>query len=260
MTVIVTTCLRPNTVLEDRALQISEQLKLQYIEREKVSIDKLHEKLQASILVVGKNRLEYFPIGYQEPIFFHPSSAMFRVKRLVREEKDPLIEVCKLEKGDSFLDCTLGLCSDSIVAAYHVGEKGHVVGLEVNQILSHIVKTGLKTWDTTYSPLLDALNRIEVINTSFHEYLSNLPDQSFDCVYFDPMFEHTIEESESMRKWERLADYSTIDERVVREACRVAKKRVVLKAHYRSHWFEEFGFTRLPRKSAKFHFGFIEKK
>jgi hypothetical protein len=44
------------------------------------------------------------------------------------------------------------------------------------------------------------------------------------------------------------------------EAVRVAKKRVILKDHYKSTRFVKFGFQVLRRKTAKFHFAFIEKQ
>jgi 16S rRNA (guanine1516-N2)-methyltransferase len=44
------------------------------------------------------------------------------------------------------------------------------------------------------------------------------------------------------------------------EALRVAKKRVVLKAHYRSPLFERYGFQRMTRPNIKFHYGVVEKK
>ena len=38
----------------------------------------------ADVLVAGKNRYELYRIGMEEPFFFHPNSAAFRLKRLVK--------------------------------------------------------------------------------------------------------------------------------------------------------------------------------
>ncbi|HWO76317.1 MAG TPA: class I SAM-dependent methyltransferase [Bacillus sp. (in: firmicutes)] len=260
MTAYISTNLRPNEKILIQTKQAAKQLNLPYIERGKRSIESLQQETMSDILIIGKERMELYPFGSLEPIFFHPSSAMFRIKRLERGEKDPLIEVSQLSEGDSFLDCTLGLGSDSIVAAYQAGETGTVVGIEKNQLLFFLVKEGFKNWLTEYIPLQQALRRIKPINTSYLTHLNQLPDNSFDCVYFDPMFDQTIEEAEVMRNWGKVAQFTELGQTAIEHAVRVARKRVVLKAHYRSPLFKELGFTQIVRKSAKFHFGFIEVK
>lgn len=258
MKAYITTCLRPDESLKIRAKHISDTLNLPFIERRKTSVQNLQKQTRTPILVVGKERLELFPLDSEEPLFFHPSSSLFRMKRLDRLEKDSFIEISGLSTGDALLDCTLGLASDSLVAAYWVGSAGKVVGLEANPLLAYIVNEGLQCWPTDYPPLQSAMNKVQVMNFSYEDYLRQLPDHSYDCVYFDPMFEHSIEESEVMRNWGEIAKYSHLNKEVIEEAKRVAKKRVVLKAHYKSQSFEELGFKQMVRKSAKFHFGYIE--
>ncbi|MET3696033.1 putative SAM-dependent methyltransferase [Bacillus oleivorans] len=260
MTAYISTNLRPNEKILLKTKQIASQLNLPLIERGKRSIASLQQETMSEILIIGKERMELYPYGSLVPIFFHPSSAMFRIKRLERGEPDPFIDVSLLSKGDSILDCTLGLGSDSLVAAYQVGEMGTVLGIEENQLLFFLVKEGFKSWLTEYIPLQQALRRVRAENASYLTYLSQLPSKSFDCVYFDPMFDSTIEEAEVMRNWEKAAQFSELGQSAIEQAVRVAKKRVVLKAHYRSPLFKELGFTQIVRRSAKFHFGFIDIK
>ena len=59
-----------------------------------------HEQYEQDVLVVGKNRLAIYPKGTEESFFFHPNSAMFRVKRLMRGENDPFVQTT-LERNDS---------------------------------------------------------------------------------------------------------------------------------------------------------------
>ena len=258
LTAYVSTNLRPNQDILVKTKDIADQLNLPFIERGKKSIESLQNETMSDLLIIGKERIELYPFGSLQPIFFHPSSAMFRIKRLERGETDPLVEVSLLSAGDSFLDCTLGLGSDSLVAAYQVGEAGKVVGIEENQLLFFLVKEGFKNWITEYIPLQKALRLVKPENTSYLTYLSQLPDKSFDCVYFDPMFDSAIDEAEVMRNWGKVAQYSKLRQSEIEQALRVARKRVVLKAHYKSPLFKELGFTQIVRKSAKFHFGFIE--
>lgn len=97
---LITTSFRANEQTIETAKALAEDLHGEYVERRKQSVKQLALK-RGDVLVVGKERFEWYqPNG--EKFFFHPSSAMFRVKRLLREEKDPLIEAAQLKPGDSF--------------------------------------------------------------------------------------------------------------------------------------------------------------
>jgi predicted methyltransferase len=255
---IVTTAGRTNDIMVERAQKIAKNLKAPYVERKKLSTAKMKENYNDDILVVGKERNEIFTLNECEPIFFHPNSAMFRVKRVISGERDPFINVCKLSKGDSLLDCTLGLASDSIVASFTVGSNGRVVGLEANPYISFLVKSGLKEWQTSLKSMNDAMKRIDVINENYTKFLPTLDSNSFDVVYFDPMFDTTISSSQGIQGIKNLALHQTISKDIIAHAKRVAKRRVVIKNHWQSEMFDDLGFTVLKRPTAKFHYGFID--
>ncbi|MFZ7944193.1 hypothetical protein [Neobacillus sp. 19] len=106
-----------------------------------------------TVIVVGKDRVELFEKGSTLPFFFHPNSAMFRIKRLLSGENDPFADAAQLTEGMTILDCTLGLASDAIVASFLVGKGGHVTGLEGHKYLAYIVQEGLKvlgSWSANY--------------------------------------------------------------------------------------------------------------
>ncbi|MEH7381899.1 class I SAM-dependent methyltransferase [Bacillus sp. JJ1533] len=255
---IVTTAGRTNDDLVKLAHKVAVELEVTYIPRKKRSIFNLHEQTEDDILVVGKNRIEIHPLLGDEPLFFHPNSAMFRMKRLMKGEHDPFIQASGLEKGNTILDCTLGLGSDSIVASFVVGEEGKVVSLEGDKYLFYLLKGGLKSWDTGFPLMNEAMARIEVKNKNYESYLASCPPKSFDVVYFDPMFEESIEESEGIKGLRNFAIYSTLSPEVLEAAKRVAKQKIVLKDHWKSEYFDKYGFTVFRRKSAKFHFGIID--
>ncbi|WP_423407157.1 class I SAM-dependent methyltransferase [Heyndrickxia sp. MSNUG] len=256
----VTTAGRTNEEITAHARKIADDLNAEFVPRKKRSIFAIQEKLSDHCLVISKERLELYPFGEKEPFFFHPNSAMFRIKRLMNGENDPLIQSGKLAAGMSFLDCTLGLGSDSIVASYAVGTRGYVTGVEARPELSYLVKTGLKSWDSGYEAINQAMANINVVNEYSHDFLKKLDDDSFDCVYFDPMFDESIFESDGIRGLSHFAVYEGLSKEMMDHALRVAKKRVILKDHFRSTRFDEFGFKVNRRKSAKFHFGVIEKE
>lgn len=255
---IVTTAGRPDNQSLRLAEAASKALNAPVIERRKRSVKKLAEYESANVIVAGKNRYEYYPYGVTEPFFFHPSSAAFRLKRVARGEHDPFLEAVNLQEGDSMLDCTLGIGSDSMLAAYTVGETGKVVGCEGNPNVAFIVCEDMERYDISELPLLKCMERIHVISILAIDYLKKQPDHSFDVVYMDPMFEEPIEESNNFAPLRDAGLHEALTDEWVYEAKRVAKKRVVLKAHFRSPLFERYHFKRDIRLNAKFHYGIIE--
>lgn len=256
---IVTTAGRTNPYMIRLAQGIANDLKATYISRKKQSVQTLSEE-HGDVLVVGKSRLEWHKRGGTEPFFFHPNSAMFRLKRLQKGEHDPLIAAADLKPGDTFLDCTLGLGSDSITASYAVGSKGNVTAAEANPLVAYLVEKGLETWETGVDEFDDCMRRIQVKSGNHVDLLKELDANSYDVVYFDPMFEEAITESDGIGRLRSLSEYSPITEETIKEAKRVAAKRVVLKDHWKSPSFDELGFQVFKRKSAKFHYGVIETK
>jgi hypothetical protein len=256
---IITTAGRTNKEMKILAIKIAEKFQCKFVERNKASIDYLKAYYMMDILIIGKNRFEYYPLNTAQPFFFHPNSAVFRIKRLINQEHDPFIQATNLSKGMSFLDCTLGLASDSIVASYAVGSNGYVEGLEVNEIIAFLVKTGLKEWKTSHSTIDNAMRRVKVKHVNALEELIKKEENSMDCVYLDPMFEEEIS-SDGIHSLKKLAYYEELTEEIINHAKRVAKQRVVLKDHFKSSRFDRFQFEQLKRKSAKFHYGIWLKK
>ncbi|MFC0477987.1 class I SAM-dependent methyltransferase [Robertmurraya beringensis] len=255
----VTTAGRTNPDMIEEAKQIALALECPYQERRKKSVQTLQSLYKDDCIVVGKERLELFLMNGEEPFFFHPNSSMFRIKRLLKNEHDPFIDATGLAKGMSLLDCTLGLASDSIVASFVVGASGKVVGTEENKYLSYLVGRGLKSWQSGLAGMDEAMRTISVQHSDALSFLKEVPSNEFDCVYIDPMFEETILESDGIRALAELAAYSEVREEFISEAKRVARNRLVLKDHFRSKRFEQFGFSVMKRPSAKFHFGIITK-
>lgn len=256
---LVTTAGRTNEQMIEKAKNVASELNVLYIPRKKQSVERIQAQNNGDCIVIGKNRLELYPYGETEPFFFHPNSAMFRIKRLLKGEHDPFIEAAELREGMSLLDCTLGLASDSIVASFVVGESGSVTGIEANPYLAYIVEDGLRMWDSGSTEMNNAMERIIVHHSNSYDYLLTQPDVSVDCVYFDPMFEEPVLESDGIKALGRFAIYDDLDEGIINEALRVARKRVILKDHFRSERFEKYGFDVFRRKTAKFHYGVKEK-
>lgn len=242
------------------AHDLAHQLAIPFVARRKRSLKATQEAENGDdCIVYGKNRLELHRFNGEEPFFFHPNLAMVRIKRIMNGESDPYLDAGNISVGSTVLDCTLGLGADAIVASFAVGQNGKVVALEDNRFIAFLVALGLKTWEDGEDGILEAMRRIEVKQIHHYEALKQLADHSVDVVYFDPMFDDSIIESKGIRELTHLASTYSLSEKTIQEAKRVARKRVVLKDHFRSPRFEQFGFNVKKRKTAKFHYGYIEK-
>ncbi|MBN6188769.1 class I SAM-dependent methyltransferase [Aneurinibacillus sp. BA2021] len=254
---IVTTRHEAPPDVQAQARLLANRLGVRFIERKKLSIARLHEYADR-VIVVTDSGLKAYTKGEKAPFFFHPGMAMLRIKRLLAGDNDVMIQACGLKRGDAFLDCTLGLAADSIVASFVVGQQGRVVGIESERILSLIVQEGLREYESPLAEAVEAMRRIEVVPLHHLTFLQQCENNSFDVVYFDPMFFQAIAASESIAPLRPFANYEELSLTAVKEAQRVARRRVVMKNHRDSLDFERLGFTRYERMERSFTYGVIE--
>ncbi|MFC4354652.1 class I SAM-dependent methyltransferase [Chryseomicrobium palamuruense] len=247
--------------LDEKGRQFAKQIalkeKLLYIERFNQPLHKLWGDFD--VLYMWTTNGWYAETRDTSRHHFHPGTAMFRFKRWKLGEREPFLEATDLQAGDSFLDCTLGLGSDCLMASLQVGKLGKVTGIEKSPISAFLFRQSQFSTDLGESLLNEALHRIEFYEIDALTFLKGQKNNSVDVVYLDPMFEELIEESTNFRSHHIIASKDQLSAEWMNEAIRVAKKRVVLKAHFRSELFAHYSFKRLARKSAKFHFGYIEK-
>nr|WP_192598575.1 class I SAM-dependent methyltransferase [Sporosarcina limicola] len=240
-------------------MEAGQALGYSIIERKKRSVARMQEDYNSAVMIAGKNRFDLYRSGMDEPFFFHPNSAAFRLKRLLNGETDPLIEAASLQAGDSFLDCTLGLASDSIIASYAVGKSGRVTGVEADKDVAFITDRGLRSFPTESALLAEVMARIEVIRADAVDFLRSQPDASWEVVYIDPMFHKPIQESSNFTTLRQVGVHDSLTEGWIEQALRVSKRRVVVKDRFDSPVFERFTMERMVRPNTKFHFAFIQK-
>ncbi|WP_449441579.1 class I SAM-dependent methyltransferase [Ureibacillus acetophenoni] len=122
------------------------------------------------------------------------------------------LEACNLLKGDTYLDCTLGLGWDANRSSIQVGHLGKVTALEANRNVAFIVKQGMKNYDYSELPLTSCMREIEVINAEALDYLSKQQNGSIDVIYMDPMFEEIIEESNNFEPLRDAGNHDLLTE------------------------------------------------
>lgn len=241
-----------------RAKAVAEQLGLPLVERRKESIATLLSKYEAeAVLVAFPKELKVNTEAGE--LFFHPNMSQLRLKNLRKGDKDHMTEAMGLHEGMEVLDCTLGLGADAIVASFGVGERGRVVGLESSPLVAAVTGCGLQHFLPGNYPLYAAMRRIQVVNSDYLDYLKQQSDDSFDVVYFDPMFRHPITTSSSLSPLRGVANHNALSLEAVAEAKRVARQRVVMKEAANSREFARLGFNQITGgRYASVHYGIIE--
>lgn len=242
MNIAVTTTRNPNEDLMNKAQVIAKELYIPYVKRGNYSINKIIEMNKMEyFLFVEKDRIVLK--GEDTNFFWHPSTAEFKMKS-IKEGLHPMIEAMDLKTGDSILDCTLGLATDAIVFSSIVAKSGKVVGIEANKYIACITKNGLKDYEEVNEQTKILMESIEVVNSSHEEYLLSMEDNSFDVVYFDPMFKTPNEKSVAINSLRSFAYQEGLKKETISEALRVCKKRVVIKERIGSGEFERLGIQK----------------
>ena len=248
--IIVTTSVKTNSELNEKAHQLADDLRLKYKMRNKKTIKQLLSSSDGA-LVVYKNKLSYFEENSE--LFFHLDTTALKIKN---SDNEPLIEIIKEEK-QNILDCTMGLAGDSILLSYY----GHnVTSLEKNNIIYLITTNGLENYTSSNDLINTAMRKIKTHNIDCLDYLKQCPNDNYDIIYFDPMFSHNITKSNNLEGILPLANTTFPYEEFIKEAKRVARKKIIVKAHFKDTVFEKYNFTRIIRKNTKFHYGFINIK
>lgn len=261
MKVAVTTTRDKDDLLKDKAEKIARELNIPYIKRDNLSIEKtiIKEKLDY-LMVVEKNNIVIK--GIDSTLFWHPNMTELKIKSIKDGNKESMIEAADLKKGDRILDCTLGFAGDSIIFASVVSDTGRVVGTEVDKYIAYLTKDGLENYDEVNPETKKYMKSIEVINKSYEEYLSKQEANSFDVVYFDPMFKEPNKKSSSINSFRAFADHEGLTKEIIEEALRVCKRRIVIKERFGFNDLEKLGVEKYYGSSKRggIVYGVIEKK
>ncbi|NKF08528.1 class I SAM-dependent methyltransferase [Clostridium gasigenes] len=260
MNIAITTTRNPDESLINKAYGISKELDIPYVKRGNYSINKISEmnKIEC-FLFVEKDKIVLK--GEDNAFFWHPNTSEIKMKAIKEGLNQPMVEAMDLKSGDRVLDCTLGLATDAIVFASIVGENGMVVGTEVNKYIACITKNGLKDYEDVDAQTKIFMDMIDVINSSYEDYILSMPDNSFDVVYFDPMFKIPNKKSVSINALRPFAHQEGLKKETLMEALRVCKNRVVIKERVGSGEFERLGIQKCygNSKFGSIAYGVIEK-
>ncbi|MFC3801273.1 class I SAM-dependent methyltransferase [Cohnella sp. GCM10012308] len=257
---IVTTAEKPDAALTAYARGLAGELGCRFADRRRETLAGLARKFPEAadgILIAAPQGLKYAADG-KDPLFYHPSMALIRVKRLLEGGGDALVDAAGVRPGDVVVDCTAGLGADALVLSYAAGAAGSVKAIEASRILYVIVREGLQAYRSGLSELDEAMRRVSMRLGEHLQALRSMPDRSADIVYFDPMFAKPVQDSASLRPLRAHAEDRSLAAEAIAEASRVARRAVVLKDHKTSGEFERHGFRRVRTSYSAVDYGVIE--
>lgn len=254
---LVTTSYDPSEAMIAQAQDIANELGGRWVPRKRESLTRLRKLYKIErLIVVTEQEIRYID-GDASPLFFHPSIALVRVKRLLKGEQDAMLAASKAERGDTVLDCTAGLASDSIVFSYQTGASGQVIALESEVVTAMLIRRGLRSYLSEVEPLNEAMRRVQVVHAHHLAYMQGLPNHSVDIVYFDPMFRKPVDDSAWISPLRQTANEEPLSIAAIVEARRIARKAVVMKELRDSGEFERLGFQIVSGANSKVTYGVI---
>lgn len=254
------------------AKQWAEELKAPFVPRpDSLALSEMLAQNKVEALLIATTTGPHI-FTAQGTFFFHLGMGRLRWKKLFvtagknssgdiasqAQENDYFPVATGLKAGDRYLDCTLGLAGDAVIASHLVGARGKVMGLEASPLLYFVVSKGLKTYDAGIKELNTDLRRIETCQTEAGEFLKKQAADSYDVVYFDPMFRFPVKKSTAMSVLRPLAWEQPLAVETVQEALRIAPK-VVIKER-RENILRELGCTEfVGGRYSKFKFGICHR-
>lgn len=227
----VTTSTHPPAALEAQARALATELGASYVARHGRGLPETFAASEAArLLIVGADRLRLRDRATGTEYFFHPNMFQIRAAGVLRGEPDHFLAATGLGPGDALLDCTLGFASEAALASLAVGEAGCVVGLESVPALALVTRLGLQSFALKHPGMEAALRRVQVVTADSRDFLAGCEAGAFDVVYFDPFFPERLSGSEaSVSPLFVFGNPAPLDAEAVRQARRVARRRVVVK-------------------------------
>lgn len=260
---LVTTSLKGASLYSEEAQSAASLLGGSYVARKNMTEEELFTKSgkEPFLMIGSKGPTLCTPEG--EKHFFHLSMAKLRLLEWKRSQKDHLVEavasIVPLGEGIKILDATLGLGSDSAVLSYAYGEDAEIIGLEGYRPLAYITNYGCRHYNDEDEDVTAALRCIQVANLRYESYLKNAKTDSMDIVYIDPMFTVPVQESPQFKALRSYVVESSLDKDIFKEACRVAKRGVVIKERSFSTIFDALGIVKLyGGKYSRIRYGVYE--
>ncbi|TDM13252.1 class I SAM-dependent methyltransferase [Macrococcus lamae] len=226
-------------------------LSVEIIPRRKRTIKELFKNDSSPVIVIS----HHMPVLYfsaEEKVFYHENTMRFKLKRFNKYgDLPPLIEILPVASSDAvtIVDATMGMGNDLMLMA-HILIAAEFHAFETHPLIYFVIKEGIVKYH--------AADITERITFHYGSAVRNSLVSTADIVYADPMFETTIGQNSGMQVINRQIT-TEHNEQLVSELVK-SSQCIILKAHFRSQLFVQFGFDVIIRKSSKSHFGILKKQ
>lgn len=246
--IVITTARKVSAELENRAGHWHDLLGAPIVARDGRSLEVLcRDEGARGVLVIQAERETYYEPANGVELFFHPNLASVRIKNLLKGDPDHMVAAMELGPGDHVLDCTMGRGADAIICTHVVGETGRVVAIEKVPVIAHLTIEGLRDRHYVSDAFTALMRRVDARCADYNEFLPTCEDDSFDVVYFDPIFHDPVELSQSMAPVRAVGETAGLTRRAAQEALRVARRAVVIKQRKGTGLWEELGVEEILR-------------
>jgi len=212
----------------------------------------------------GDNFLVYTTQG---PKLFRPDGmhifslnmAELRIQHIRQGQRDHLIEAIGATEPVSVLDCTCGFGADSTVLSFALPLGSTVTALEASPLMAAVTGWGFRQFVHEKDDVTAALRRITLHQTKYQDVLRSLPDQAYDVIYFDPMFDRPITASCQFQPVRDILDDESLGNDEIFLALQKAKQKVIIKGRYFKRLQAEFPhLTIYGGKYSRVHFAVLE--
>ncbi len=225
----VTTSPKPIATQEKRARILASRFAVDYIPRQRDSLTRLRGIAGVEMVYSVRRDREEVQASEKRRLFVHPG--LFFLKRASGRDHPLLNAISPPDESpiDTVVDATLGLAGDALHLAGSLPEL-RVIGFEESPVIHALLEEGLPRLAATPGRgLSQAARKIEAYFGDSLTLLEGMETASADVVFFDPMFESPRAGSGTFPIFRRFAVHRSLSEEHLREAERVARKRVVLK-------------------------------
>lgn len=231
MEVVITTDRKPTPEMVKEAEELSKKLRAPLVKRRHDTINAIKRRFKKNVLVVNRDLTLTLHTLKGQKLFFHPGLFKIRLLNYLSGGKEAMVEAMDLKEGDTVLDCNLGLAQDALLSAFVT--KREVVGVEKDPVIYEIVKRGLERYKPKGKLKVAefAFKLVKPVLGDNYEFLKSQPDKSYDIVYFSPMFIKPKWHCSVMSPFREVAVKDFVSPETLREAERVAKRRVVIKVN-----------------------------
>lgn len=228
----ITTSPRPTDQILHHAARLAEEMELTLSPRSGSSMKRLaHRFPGAGWLVTGPGESLTCLTPEGQRMRWHLGLAKSRIAAANKGRPDYLLQSLQPAPGERYFDATLGMAHDALLVA---SRGASIVAMELDPIVHAITTSGLKALSQAGDALSAAASRVETRTGDHTDFLRHCETDSFDGVFFSPMFMAPNFRANDLEGLREIAHADWLHPDALSEARRISRK-VVLKLERHRH-------------------------